>query len=304
LKKNTIVSIIGAGPAGLSASIQLSRFGIEHFIFDRSVPGGLLRNGNLVSNYTGVFPPVTGEVLAGMMIDHFNSYSREVIRSIVERVDYSEATDKFSIKAGSSDYISDFVIAASGTIPVKPDIIKSVSSDLLKYIDFGVTGLTGVEAKRILVVGGGDSAFDYALTLSTSNNIVIFNRSERIRALKSLKEVVFSIKNIRYRKNTELIGIENGSKRSLSVNLLNSGVNRSEEFDRIVFATGRKPEDTYLSDLGKSVLGSLIRRGRIYISGDMNKGRCRQALIAAGDGLESAMKINDLIEGYHDESSI
>ncbi len=304
MNKSGIVAIIGAGPAGMSASIQLNRFGIEHFIFEKSEPGGLLRNGNRISNYTGVFPPVTGIELTQKMISHFSSYSREMIKLPVEKVKYDESKDKFIISAGRSQFVSDFVIAASGTIPAKPEILKSVPDELLKYIDFEVTGLTGVEQENILVVGGGDSAFDYALTLSALNNVVIINRSERIKALNSLQEVVFSKKNINYFDNTELTEIRKEGVKGLRVDLIKSGEIRSEAFDRIVFATGRKPEDTFLSDIEKPVLDSLIFNGRIYLVGDIKKGRCRQALIAAGDGLESAMKINDMIEGNNYGSSI
>ncbi|MEN8222320.1 MAG: NAD(P)/FAD-dependent oxidoreductase, partial [Acidobacteriota bacterium] len=219
MKNYRIVSIIGAGPAGLSASIQLNRFGIEHFIFDKSGPGGLLLNGNLIGNYTGVFPPVTGAALAEMMTDHFNSFSQEVIKLSVDRVDYDESKDKFIATTGSSSYFSDYIIAASGTKPVKPGIIKSVPADLLQYIDFGVTGLSDVKNEMILVVGGGDSAFDYALSLSSSNKVEIINRSERVKALKSLKEIVFSRKSIVYGNSTELGEIKEGDERALSVKL-------------------------------------------------------------------------------------
>ncbi len=304
MKNSRIVSIIGAGPAGLSASIQLSRFGIEHYIFEKSVPGGLLRNGNRISNYTGVFPSVTGEVLAEMMREHFNYFAGKVINLCVNRIIYDNEEKKFITSAGETDHYSDFVIAASGTRPVIPEILKTVHERLLKYIEFEVTEMNHVENGKILVVGGGDSGFDYALTLSASNKVEIINRSERIRAIKSLQEIVLSRESINYHSKTELTEITDGEKKPLKVSLNKSDQSTFHEFDRIVFAIGRDPEDSYLSGLKNEELDMLIGKGRIYMAGDIRKGRCRQALIAAGNGLESAMKINEMIEGFRDESSI
>jgi len=304
LTNSRIVSVVGAGPAGLSASIQLSRFGISHFIFEKSIPGGLLRNGNLISNYTGVFPPVTGARLAEMMTEHYTNFSRGIIYSLVNNAVFDVDKGKFVVTAGGSEYFSDFIIAASGTRPVKPEIIKTVPDDLMKYIDFCVAGLKEVEKAQILIVGAGDSAFDYALSLSALNHVEIINRSERIKALHNLRKAVLCRKSIKYRNRTELGEIKAGNKKALNVRLIKPGEDLWQEFDRIIFAIGREPEDAYLEELKKSERDSLIRKGRLFLSGDINKARYRQALIAAGDGLESAMKINDLIEGYGYESRI
>jgi len=291
------VAIIGAGPAGLSASIQLSRFGISHFIFERSLPGGLLRNGNLIGNFTGLYPPVSGADLSEMMITHFESYSQEIINSCVKEVKYDLENDKFRISAGESIYVTEYIIAASGTYPVKPDIIKRCPEELMKNIHFEIYNISDLSGKHVLIVGGGDCAFDYSLTLRQSNTVEILNRTEKIKALKILQDKVLSDKRIHYRSEVLIGEIIKGEEKPLKVKLIEKGNIRYQEYDIIIFAIGREPDDLYLSGFSREELDSLIKNGKIYLAGDIKNGVFRQAIIAAGNGVESAMRIFDKLKG-------
>lgn len=298
------VAIIGAGPAGLSASIQLSRFGISHFIFERSHPGGLLRNGNLIGNYTGLYPPVSGAALSEMMITHFDSYSQKIINSCVREVRYDPENDKFHIKAGELVYVAGYIIAASGTKPVKPEIINNIPEKLEKNIYFEIDGISGLSDKRVLIVGGGDCAFDYSLTLGSNNKVEILNRSEKIKAIKILREKVLTDERIIYRSNVEIGEINKGEEKPLKVKLIDDEKISYQECDIIIFATGREPDDIYLSGIDPDELATLIRNKKIHLAGDIKNGVFRQAVIAAGNGVESAMKIFNKLNGISDGSCI
>ena len=298
------IAIIGAGPAGLSASIQLSRFGISHFIFERSLPGGLLRNGNLIGNYTGLYPPVSGPVLSEMMISHFESYSQKIINSSVTEVHYDPEHDQFHIKAGESVYVSDYIIAASGTKPIKPEVIKNLPEELMKNIYFEITTLADLSGKQILIVGGGDCAFDYSLTLGQKNEVEILNRSEKIKALKILREMVLADKRISYRSKVIIGEIYKGEEKPLKVKLIDEENIIYQECDNIFFAIGREPDDIYLSGFDRDELDTLIRNGKIHLAGDIKNREFRQAVIAAGNGVESAMKIFNKINGVSNGSSL
>ena len=298
------IAIIGAGPAGLSASIQLSRFGISHFIFERSLPGGLLRNGNLIGNYTGLYPPVSGPVLSEMMISHFESYSQKIINSSVTEVHYDPEHDQFHIKAGESVYVSDYIIAASGTKPIKPEVIKNLPEELMKNIYFEITTLADLSGKQILIVGGGDCAFDYSLTLGQKNEVEILNRSEKIKALKIIREMVLTDKKISYRSKIIIGEIYKGVDKPLKVKLINGESIVYQECDIILFAIGREPDDIYLSGFDSVELDTLVRNGKIQLAGDIKNRDFRQAVIAAGNGIESAMKIFNKLNGVSNGSSI
>lgn len=298
------IAIVGAGPAGLSASIQLSRFGVSHFIFERSVPGGLLRNANMIANYTGICPPLSGPDLSDMMLRHFMSYSQEIVRSGVSEVQYDPVKDKFHLKAGKLIYTSCFIIAASGTKPVRPEILKNIPAEQRKNIYFEITGISDLSGKRILIVGGGDCAFDYALTLAVSNQVDIINRTAKIKALKILREMVFVERNINYRDRVRIGDIGKGETKPLKVELIGEEKQEHYEYDIIIFAVGREPENSYLSYVERGKLAALIRNGRIQLAGDIKNREMRQAVIAAGNGIESAMNIYKKLKGVSDGCSV
>jgi len=77
----------------------------------------------------------------------------------------------------------------------------------------------------------------------------------------------------------------------LKVKLLNEGNCTCQECDIIIFAIGREPDDSYMSGIEKDKLGSLMEEEKILYAGDIKNGGFRQAIIAAGNGVESAMKI-------------
>ena len=298
------IAIVGAGPAGLSASIQLSRLGVSHFIFERSAPGGLLRNGNMIANYTGVYPPVSGSAISDMMLRHFKSYSQKIVKSGVSEVQYDHVEDKFHLKAGNLIYTSCFIIAASGTKPVRPEILKNIPDELLKNIYFEITGITDLSDKRILIVGGGDCAFDYSLTMAVSNQIDIVNRTVKIKALKILREKVFADRNINYRDRVKIDSILEGESKAFKVKLIGKERQDHYEYDIIIFAVGREPDDSYLSYIERGKLATLISEGRIQLAGDIKNREIRQAVIAAGNGVESAMNIYKKLNGISDGCSI
>ena len=291
------VAIIGAGPAGLSASIQLSRSGVSHYLFERSQPGGLLRNGNLIGNYTGVYPPLSGSSLIRKMMDHFHSFSQEITNSTVAAVRYITDPDGFELAAGGSVFRSDFIIAASGTKPVKSRTGSGVSHRLSEFILYDIAALSGLSGKQVLIVGGGDCAFDYSLTLAKSNHVEILNRTEKIKAIKVLREKVLGGKKIKYRPGTEILEITGGDQKPVKVKVTTGDAVSYQECDIIVFAIGRTPDDSYLSGIEPGVLQDLVKKGRIIYAGDIKNNGYRQAVIAAGNGIEAAMKITADIQG-------
>lgn len=303
MSSHCTVVIIGAGPAGISAALQLGRFGIPHLIFERSEPGGLLRNGNRISNYTGIPSPVTGEYLAERMADHLAKYSRNLIRSEVGDVLYDEGSGRFMITAGGIQYTSEYVIAACGTKPSVHPALRSIDFGLERYVETGITGLRGVAGETILVTGSGDCAFDYALTLAEANEVVIAVRGW-IKALRSLKRRAEKEEKISILRGMEIKKISSGDRKPLRVEWTEPGDGRWSEFHRLVVAIGRVPDEACLGGMDPNLKVSLIRQGRLIPAGDIRKGLRRQALIAAGDGMEAAMKIHEQLRSSFDENSI
>jgi thioredoxin reductase (NADPH) len=289
------VSIIGAGPAGLSASIQLSRAGIPHFIFEKDIPGGLLKNGNLVENYPGIPEPLSGRELADRMVRQFISYSPDLINDEVLKVGYGRYSRKFKIVTREAEYSSEYIIAASGTIPKVPDIVRNTAVSLQQYIYSEIFSIKEYTGRKILIAGAGDCAFDYSLSLSSQNDIEIIHRGTVIKALPVLWEKATSMPGINYYENTEITGIRAGKTKPLSVMLNRPGRSVQIEYDLFVYAIGRTPADRFLIGMESEDKDMLVKRFKLIFAGDMANGSLRQAVTAAGDGMAAAMRIIQMI---------
>ncbi|MCP4152596.1 MAG: NAD(P)/FAD-dependent oxidoreductase [bacterium] len=347
------VAVIGAGPAGIAAAIQLKRFGIKCGLFEKNQPGGLLRNANLVENYPGFPEGITGPDLVYLMKEHLerldiNLISEEVIKlSTTETADLTPSTTPgltgttpgltgYMIETPTAVDKARIVVVATGTVPCKWEPAESLAPELREHIFYEVSDISHETGKRILIIGAGDAAFDYALNLSTSasasdyardladsvlnyaeslfsaNEIVIANRSERIAALPVLVERARADSNISYLPNTTLHKITRGGKKALHVSLSslnkNAGANDSGdssvtpaimemEFDYLLVAIGREPRKDFYSDELYNHTAELKELGLLYEIGDLANGVHRQTSIAVGNGIEAAMKIYDYLKG-------
>ena len=114
------VVIIGAGPAGIAAAIQLKRSGIDFRLLANSKIGGLLNEANLVENFPGIAAGVSGKALAGRLKRQLNHAGIKTEKVTVNRLGYqggvfSILTEKQTMKAAK-------VILACGTLPISPGL--------------------------------------------------------------------------------------------------------------------------------------------------------------------------------------
>ena len=109
--KTENVAIIGAGPAGIAAGIQLKRYGIIPVIFEKDKPGGLLRNANLVENYPGFPDGISGLELANLFVMQLNKESLNIIIETVKSLDFNN--ESFIIETSKKAYCFQIVLIAS-----------------------------------------------------------------------------------------------------------------------------------------------------------------------------------------------
>lgn len=276
------VAIIGAGPAGCAAAIQLTRFGYDVYLFEKDQIGGLLMNAHLVENYLGFPSGVSGPMLCAQMKKHLANARVEVTNEEVLSVDYVNET--FSIQLKDKEIFSQHCLIATGTEPIIDKSIE-IPEDCQGKVFYEVKDIAGVAEKQIGIIGAGDAAFDYAINLSLRNKVNILNRSDTIKALSPLIKEAKSIKNISYIKNISLINIISKNDKLL----LNCRWNElliEKEYDLLLFAIGRKAQKPEISE-------SAQNSGHLFLIGDVSQtGSIRQASIASGNGIEIAMKIH------------
>jgi len=277
------VVIIGAGPAGMTAAIQLKRYGIPFTLLEKERVGGLLWNANLVENYPGFPAGVTGPKLIQLIEKQMVRIGIEVVYENVLRVSNNTQKNIFHIKTQNNNYTTPNLIIASGTLPVS--IPLNIPRKCKNRVFSDIWPLLGIQDRKVVIIGGGDAAFDYALNLVKKRNFVtILNRGGEVKCLGLLWERAKAETAIEYRAETPVSAVEvddNGDRLRVWTE-----AGESIEADYLLFAIGRVPQTDFLSAelINQKVKG-------LYFVGDVQNGFYRQAAIAAGDGLRAAMEI-------------
>ena len=281
------IIIIGAGPAGIACAVQLKRYGIDPLVIEKSHTGGLIRSANLVENYPGFPQGIPGAKIASLLEKHLTDNLIDIAREEVVGLDYS--ADMFTLTTDHHDYRPETVIIASGTSPRKMKIPGwDRTAGNLSHDE--IIPLLGVSGKEIAIIGAGDAAFDYALNLSKSNRITIYNRTARIRSLPLLQLRVTANPSISYCENHVLIRIETVDSK-LELTFHTPKLDKIAATDYLLTAVGREPALSFLDESIMSNKAALMNNGRLYFIGDVHNGIYRQMSIAASDGIRCAMQI-------------
>jgi thioredoxin reductase len=290
------IAIIGAGPAGIAAAIQLKRYGFEPAVFEYDRPGGLLRNAWKVENYPGFPDGIGGPELVSLLQHQLLSFEIELKRERVEFLDFDDSNDFFVIRTENWSYSFDIVIVASGTIPKRLDMIESFPKLIGQRLFYEIYPIKMFKRKKMVIIGAGDAAFDYALNLSGKNEVIILNRTDRISALPLLVKMARAEENITYCENVELFKIEPDSADKLIITVSKFDKQWVISADYLLAAIGRSENRTFYSENLIKKEPDLQKKKRLYLAGDVKNGLFRQSAIAVGDGVKCAMEIYNFLQ--------
>lgn len=289
MKKN-VIGIIGAGPAGVAAAIQLKRYGFEIVLFEKNQVGGLLRNANLVENYPGFPKGISGLQLSKLFSKQLSELQIPITTCQITDVDYGEFG--FTLATNLGKYYCDVLVIASGTAAVNYEDVQ-IPENATENIAYEIYQHLNIKNKRVVIVGAGDAAFDYAINISKNNEVVILNRGEGIKCLPLLYERAIQIPTIQYIKNTRISSLEKRGH-GLSLYLQKDDHRIAMETDLLIFAIGRIPELSFINPQMQEKITMLNQKGVLYFIGDVTNGIYRQTAISVGNGIEVAMKIYQL----------
>lgn len=282
------VVIIGAGPAGVAAAIQLRRYGVRFVLLERERIGGLLWNANLVENYPGFPNGITGPRLVGLFEKQMGRLGVDVVLDEVTALDVEESLP--IVKARSNSYCPQVVVVASGTTP-RPFPLN-IPANVRGRVFSTVSPILKARNKHVVIVGAGDAALDQALNLLRRNTVTILNRNSAVPGLPLLWERVQSSAGFNYCDETNVADIAASEEsRSLTLQCESNGTRSTISADYAIFALGRESEMGFLSPRTLELESTLVERGHLYFIGDVKNGLLRQTAIAAGDGLRAAMQI-------------
>lgn len=268
------VIIIGMGPAGMNAALYAKRSGMNVLVIEKSSPGGLLTKMNIVDNYLG-YENVSGPDLAYKMFSH--TQEQEIPYKIEEVTNIIVENDKKVVVTDEDVYKTKAVIFCGGRRPKKTNIPEEEKLEGKGISYCAICDAPLYKGKNVIVIGGGNSAFEEGMYLSGfAKEVTILNRSDKIRADEILQKEVKEKSNIKVKLNSKVKEIISKDDKITAV-LLENG--ETLDADGIFVYVGYEPSTSYLSNLG-------ILTEDNYISVDENMRTKIKGIYAAGDAIK------------------
>ncbi len=298
------IIVIGGGPAGLTAAMYTARANLRTLIITGRMVGGQIALTFQVDNYPGFPETITGPELSGRMRKQAEKFKAEFLEDEATAVDFSSTP--LNVIVGETVHEAWSVIVATGSSNRKlgleseerlmgRGVFVCATCDALLY-----------EGKRVVVVGGGDSAVQEALDLAKfAREVVIVHRRERLTACMCLKQRAEENDRIRFLWNTVVQDIL-GESRVEGVRLKSRETDEewTLECDGVLLAIGWDPntslfdgqldmdESSYIvspSGVDTSVKG-------VFVAGDLNDTKYRQLVTACGSGCMAALEAERYID--------
>lgn len=293
------VVVIGSGPAGLTAALYAARANLEPVVIRGLQPGGLIATTSEVENYPGFPEAVGGYDLAQKMEDQAARFGTKYIDALVEQIDVSQRPFTLTLDSGET-VTADSLILSTGASPRKLGVPGEE-----KLANKGVSYCATCDGfffrnKRVIVVGGGNSALDEGLFLTRYvSELVVVHRRDQLRADPILQERAFANPKVRFVWDsavTEVLG--DGTVSGVRVKNLKTGEETMIETDGVFPYIGHIPNTRIFQgiiDLDENGFIKADDRTRtnvpgVFAAGDVVDFVYRQAITAAGDGCKAAME--------------
>ena len=303
------VVIIGSGCAGLTAAIYAARANLRPLVLDGHEPGGQLSLTTHVENFPGFPDGIMGPELIENMRKQAKKFGAEFKAGAVNEVDVSRRP--FRITTGKDAYETKSLIVAAGA-----------SARLLglkgekELIGHGVSTCATCDGyffrgKPIAVVGGGDSAMEEANFLSRyASEVFVIHRRNEFRASKIMIDRAKANEKIEFVTpfTIEEILAPQGSVEGVRLHNLETKETRQIPLAGVFVAIGHDPNTTVFKgklemDANGYLLakhGSLTAIPGVFVAGDVQDHRYRQAVTAAGSGCMAAIDAEKFLEEHKD----
>lgn len=290
MEKHIDIVIIGAGPAGLSASIYAYRYGMSAVIFSKT-RGGLASIAHIICNFP-TYKEIKGFELMKKFIEQVESLGVDIIDEEVKLIEKTK--DGFIVTSENEKVRTKKIIFAGGTVRRK---LNAPHED--KFLGRGVSYCATCDGplfknKNVCIVGGSDAALTASLLLADiANEVSIIYRGKEFRAEAAWMNLVEKNKKIKKIFNDEVIEIL--GKNKVEGVKLKSG--RELKVDGVFVEIGSIPETGLISELGVNLddRGYIITNKEqktnvpgFFAAGDITNNALKQIITAAGEGAVAA----------------
>jgi thioredoxin reductase (NADPH) len=296
--------VIGAGPAGLSAGIYLSRAKLKTLIVNEGTVGGQMILTHEIANYPGV-ENISGYQLSNIMKKQAKSFGCDIkSNTSLESIELEGEVKRLSLSDGTAYTSQSIVLTPGGRsralgVPGE-DIFKGKGISYCATCDGDF--FTG---KEIVVVGGGNSALEEAVSLTRyAAKVTIVHQFEHFQAFEHAVEEARNHPKISFRMESAITGFYGDENlKSVDIKNLKTGEITRFKTDGVFIFIGYTPDTEFLkgkvelnqwgeievqSDMSTSIKG-------VYAAGDSTAKRFRQVTTAVADGTIAALSISEYL---------
>ena len=303
-EKHVKVLILGSGPAGLAAALYAARAELEPIVLTGMQLGGQAALTHLIENYPGFPEGVGGAQLGELFQKQAEHFGAKVEFDMANEVDLSQRP--YTVKTDSGEYKAETLIITTGANPLHLEIPGEV-----ELTGRGVSYCATCDGwffkdKKVVVVGGGDSAFEEALFITRyASSVTLIHRREEFRAGAILQKRAKEHPKMNFILNTVVTEVVGSDKlTALKLKNVQTGEESTLETDGLFIFIGHAPNSQLFKDkLQMSDLGYVIVNDKmetsvegVYAAGEIADPHFRQVITSAGMGAAAAIQATRYLE--------
>lgn len=298
------VTIIGGGPAGMTAGLYTSRARLSTLIIEHGLWGGQMTTTETIDNYPGFPQGVTGEELSRLMEEQAKRFGAETVNQWVSGI--ALEGDTKVVKTDGGSYRSRALIVCTGAEYRRLGIPGEA-----EYIGRGVSFCATCDGAffkdvNVAVVGGGDSALTEALFLTKFvKELTIIHRRDALRATKIYQERALANPKIKFLWNSVVQEVKGDTiVRSVVVKNVKTGEVKELATEGVFMFVGLLPRTEFMKGIVSMSDGGYIVTNEncetsvqgIFAAGDCREKLLRQVATAVGDGAVAAFAVEKYLE--------